>query len=124
MQNVGLKNRIEQAIEKTELVRKAEVAHTVTLKLMEIFLDAVPETRRELLENQLNVSQLVRTVHKLKGAAGFVGATRLKILAADLEEIADLLTSAEISYYIAVMQQVLMETEVEMNRQINGGKAL
>lgn len=118
-----LEDRIANIVGTTPLVRpggSTQVAAGVAARFREIFLEAVPETLAELAEGQSDRGRLARTAHKLKGAAGFVGATRLWTLTADFEQSAERLTPDQLQYFLIVIKQVLGETENEMKRLLAG----
>lgn len=114
-----LEKRLADIIRITPLVRTSgptQIAASVTNKFREIFLEAMPETLAELGENESDYRRLTRAIHRLKGATGFVGATRLCSLASDFEKIAEQLKPEQLQYFVIVLKRVLSETEGELRR--------
>ncbi|MFO1469876.1 MAG: Hpt domain-containing protein [Turneriella sp.] len=119
-----LENKIAKVIRTTPLVRptdSTQIAAGVTTRLREIFLEAVPEILADLDRHEHDCEQLTRTAHKLKGAAGFVGAKRLWTLVADFEQMVGQYSQEQLQYCLAMIKQVLAETEKELRQMPAAG---
>ena len=63
-----------------------EDSEKIVSELVQLFIDEAVELVNRLPELAANSEELVRAVHKLNGAAGYVGATRVAQFCGALEE--------------------------------------
>lgn len=86
--------------------------------LFQLFIDDAPKKLRgiEDFAEQNELYQIERTAHSLKGASATVGATRLCLLAADLEQAAKAGSWERVDALRANLAQVCEQTLESMRR--------
>ena len=104
---------LQEIAQTTELMRKFEdcgVSTEVTLRLYKVFLESSAAIAAELQESKLSASNASRMAHRLKGAAGFIGAKRLASLAAYIEESCADLNELQIRHTLQLLFATYAET--------------
>ena len=84
-----------------------EDSEKIVSELVQLFIDEAVELVNRLPELAANSGELVRAVHKLNGAAGYVGATRVAQFCGALEEDAQAAFGRVDHQTIAELRQIL-----------------
>src|SRR5271165_371688 len=84
-----------------------EDSEKIVSELVQLFIDEAVELVNRLPELAANSEELVRAVHKLNGAAGYVGATRVAQFCGALEEDAQAAFGRVDHQTIAELRQIL-----------------
>jgi HPt (histidine-containing phosphotransfer) domain-containing protein len=84
-----------------------EDSEKIVSELVQLFIDEAVELVNRLPELAANSEELVRAVHKLNGAAGYVGATRVAQFCGALEEDAQAAFGRVDHQTIAELREIL-----------------
>jgi HPt (histidine-containing phosphotransfer) domain-containing protein len=85
-----------------------EDSEEIVSELVQLFIDEAAELVNRLPELAANSGEVVRAVHKLNGAAGYVGATRVAQFCSALEEDAQAAFGCVDHQTIAELREILI----------------
>lgn len=114
----ALKAKITGVLAEALLTPPLPENRQLALQFWQIFLESLPETMLGIHSGENDRMRLRKSAHRLKGACGFAGAIRLRLLAADLEQVAETLSAGELEYFCATLSQTADETAACMRQEL------